>query len=81
MLLSLAVVPVVGFACDDLSAAPMAKHHHTERPSHRTWRTVPGTLTAEADAPSLVPSERLTVLDPALAVPLLVHVPFVPPRG
>ena len=83
VIVSLALVPVVGFAWDDLSASPIDKHQRTRQhePSPRGWRTVPATLTLPALAPALRLVERVAAPAPARRLPLLVRLPFVPPRG
>ena len=54
-----------------------ALHH----PPERMWRTVPTTLERSTFAPAVAPAERLEPVDVAIALPLVVSVPFVPPRG
>jgi len=83
LLVALALVPALGLAGDDLSASPIGKHHGARlhhRPD-RTWRTVPTTLERSTFAPAAARAERLKAVDVAISLPLVVRVPFVPPRG
>ena len=83
VVLALLLVPTLGFAADDLSASPIGKHHGARlhhRPD-RTWRTVPTTLERSTFAPAAARAERLKAVDVAISLPLVVRVPFVPPRG
>ena len=83
LLVALALVPALGLAGDDLSTSPIGKHHGARlhhRPD-RTWRTVPTTLERSTFAPAAAPAERLKAVDVAISLPLVVRVPFVPPRG
>jgi hypothetical protein len=83
LLVALALVPALGLAGDDLSAPPIGKHHEARlhHPPDSVWRTVPTTLEQSAFAPAVAPAERLKPVDVAIALPLVVSVPFVPPRG
>jgi len=83
LLVALALVPALGLAGDDLSASPIGKHHgaRLHHPPDRMWRTVPTTLERSTFAPAVAPAERLKPVDVAISLPLVVRVPFVPPRG
>ena len=83
LLVSLALVPALGLAGDDLSAPPISKHHcaRLRHPPDRMWRTVPTTLERSTFAPAVAPAERLKPVEVEVALPLVVSVPFVPPRG
>ena len=83
LLVALALVPALGLAADDLSASPIGKHHgaRLHHQPDRLWRTVPTTLETATITPVMAPVERLATFDAALTVPLVVSVPFVPPRG
>jgi hypothetical protein len=83
LILAVLLVPALGFAGDDLSATPLGKHH-ASRLHHqpdRGWRTAPTTLPSPPSLPNVAPVARLGLLDTRLALPLLVRLPFVPPRG
>jgi len=83
LLVALALVPALGLAGNDLSAPPIGKHHgaRLHHPPERMWRTVPTTLERSTFAPAVAAAERLEPVDVAIALPLVVSVPFVPPRG
>ena len=83
VIISLALVPALGFAADDLSATPSGKHHaaRVQHQPDRGWRTAPSALPSPPSIPSVRPLTRLGLLDTTLALPLLVRLPFVPPRG
>ncbi len=72
LIATLGLAPAIGFAASDGRV-----HHQPER----GWRTVPSTPAAPA-MPGAVPLvERLDGTETALALPLVVRVPFIPPRG
>jgi hypothetical protein len=80
---ALALAPALGFAGSDLSASPAGKHH-TGRVHHqpdRTWRTVPSAPAPPAAAPAVPRAKRLSAVEAAVPLPLVVRLPFVPPRG
>jgi len=83
VVLSLAVVPVVGLATADLSAAPLDKHHRTglRHQPHRAWRTVAAAIEPGSFMPVVMPFGRLATSEPEPSAPLFVRIPFVPPRG
>ena len=83
LIVVLAIAPAIGFAASDLSASPAGKHqsgrvHHQP---DRGWRTVPSTPAPAGTVAAIPRVERLAVVDTSVAVPLVVRVPFVPPRG
>ena len=82
VVVALALAPAVGFAASDLSASPIGKHasrlHHQ---TDRGWRTVPSTGAPAAHAPAVTRVERVRAVETAVAVPLVVRLPFIPPRG
>ena len=83
IVLALALAPAIGFAASDLSASPIGKHH-TGRVHHqpdRAWRTVPSTPAPADSAPLLQHVERLSAVESAVTLPVVVRVPFIPPRG
>jgi hypothetical protein len=83
LVLALALVPALGLAGDDLSASPFAKGQHAQlqhRPE-RSWRTVVTTFETSSFAPAAAPVRPLHMVDATLALPLVVTIPFVPPRG
>ena len=83
VVVALALAPAFGFAASDLSASPIGKHH-TGRVHHqpdRAWRTVPSTPGHLASAPVLQRVERLSTVESAITLPLVVRLPFIPPRG
>jgi hypothetical protein len=79
----LALAPASGFAASDLSASPAGKHHsgRVHHQPDRGWRTVPSTPAPGATVAAIPRVERLAVVDTSVAVPLVVRVPFIPPRG
>lgn len=83
LIITLALAPAVGFASSDLSASPAGKHHgaRLHHQPDRAWRTTPSTLAAPATAPAVTGVTRLGAVEAALVLPLVVRVPFVPPRG
>jgi hypothetical protein len=83
LLLVLALVPALGLAADDLSAPLVSKHQHVrlQHQPQRAWRTTPTTLTVPPPTPVLTARARLITLDAPVAVPVVVHLPFVPPRS
>ena len=83
VIISLALVPALGFAADDLSATPIGKHHagRLHHQPERGWRTAPSALPSPPSIPTVSPLAGLSLLDTRLALPLLVRLPFVPPRG
>jgi hypothetical protein len=83
VLVALALVPTLGLAADGLSAAPLDKHHRTllEHHPQRGWRTVATTLPRWTFTPLLVAIALVDAAPGAAAVPLLVRIPFVPPRA
>ena len=83
LILSLVFVPALGFAADDLSATAIGKHHagRVQHQPDRGWRAAPSALPSPPSIPTVTPLARLSLLDTTLALPLLVRVPFVPPRG
>jgi hypothetical protein len=84
VVVALALAPVVGFASSDLSASPAGKHH-TGRLHHqpeRAWRTVPSTPASAAHVPAAVTGvERVRAVETAVTLPVVLRVPFIPPRG
>jgi hypothetical protein len=83
LIAALALAPAVGYAASDLSASPAGKHHggRLHHQPNRAWRSTPTTLTAVSAAPAVVEVARVTAVEHSLALPLVVRVPFVPPRG
>ena len=83
LVVALALVPALGFAASDLSAAPTGKQHHgrLHQQPDRVWRTMPSTLVPSATLPAVTRSERVGALESPATIPLVVRVPFVPPRG
>jgi len=83
LIVVLAFAPAIGFAASDLSASPAGKHHsgRVHHQPDRGWRTVPSTAAPAATVAAIPPVERLSVVETFTAVPLVVRVPFVPPRG
>jgi hypothetical protein len=83
LVLALAVVPALGLAGDHLSASPFAKRQRAQlqHQPDRPWRTVVTTFETATAAPAVVPVQHLQIVDATLALPLVVSVPFVPPRG
>ena len=83
VVVGLALAPALGFAASDLSASPIGKHH-TGRVHHqpdRVWRTVPSTPAPADSTPALQRVERLSAVDSAVTLPVVVRLPFIPPRG
>ncbi|HET7343650.1 MAG TPA: hypothetical protein VFL90_19460 [Methylomirabilota bacterium] len=82
VLLLLALTPALGLASDDASAATVVKHQPTrlQHQPHRTWRAVATLPTVPPATPVGAASARLAAPDAPVAMPLVVHVPFVPPR-
>ena len=83
VVVALALAPALGFAASDLSASPIGKHH-TGRVHHqpdRAWRTVPSTPAPAASRPVLRRVERVSAGDSAVTLPVVVRLPFIPPRG
>lgn len=80
---ALALAPVVGYAVSDLSASPAGKQHGggLQHQPDRVWRSTPSTLTGTPTAPAAIRVTRVTAVETSLALPLVVRVPFVPPRG
>jgi hypothetical protein len=83
LLAALALMPVLGLAVSGLSAAPSGEHHrpNLQHQAERVWRTVPTALGTSTFAPAVAPAGRLPVVDAVLALPLVIRIPFVPPRG
>lgn len=83
LIAALALAPAVGYAASDLSASPAGKHHggRLHHQPSRAWRTTPTTLTAASTMPAVAAVARVTAVEISLALPLVVRVPFVPPRG
>jgi hypothetical protein len=83
LVVALALVPALGFAASDLSAAPTGKHHHgrLHQQPDRAWRTLPSTLVPSATLPAVTRIERAGAFESLVSIPLVVRVPFVPPRG
>jgi hypothetical protein len=83
LIAALALAPAVGYAASDLSASPAGKHHggRLHHQPNRAWRSTPTTLTAASAAPAVAEIARVTAVEISLALPLVVRVPFVPPRG
>jgi hypothetical protein len=82
LLLLLALAPALGLAANDLSASAVGKHQHArlQHQPQRAWRTMPTTLTVPPPTPVLTARARLIALDAPVAMPVVVHRPFVPPR-
>jgi len=78
LLLALTLVPAMGLAAGAIAAAP---GQHLQRQAQPAWRTVPSTVTRPALTPSVAPVEHLAAPDAPVAVPLVVRIPFIPPRG
>ena len=80
---ALALAPAVGFAASDLSASPIGKHHTSRlhHPTDRGWRSVPGNPVPPAPAPTVTRAGRVSALETAVTLPLVVRLPFIPPRG
>ncbi|HTO12008.1 MAG TPA: hypothetical protein VMQ51_10575 [Candidatus Binatia bacterium] len=79
---ALALAPAVGFAASDLSASPIGKHHsRVHQQPDRGWRTVPSTPAPSATVPVVARVERVSAVEAAVALPLVVRLPFIPPRG
>jgi hypothetical protein len=83
MIAVLATLPALRFAGDDVAVHAAAKHQHARlaRHHHGTSRTVASTSTPRPLLTAVAPGARLAVVTPVAVVPLLVRVPFVPPRG
>ena len=83
IVVALALAPALGFAASDLSASPIGKHHagRVHHQPDRAWRTVPSTPAPAASAPVLQPVERLSGVESAVSLPVVVRLPFIPPRG
>lgn len=79
VLLALVLTPVLGLAADDLSGAARATGLR-HQPSG-AWRTVPGAVEPYVAMPRIVALATLEVWEPAHAQPLVIRMPFVPPRG
>ena len=82
-LIVLALAPALGFAASDLSASPIGKHHagRVHHQPDRPWRTVPSTPAPAASTPVLQRVERLSAVESAVTLPVVVRLPFIPPRG
>jgi cell division protein FtsN len=79
LLLAVILVPAVGVAFDDHSAAGP---QHSLRPQPaRGWRTVPAAVDRPAPVPRSSEFGRLDATDAAPTVVPLVRALFVPPRG
>jgi hypothetical protein len=79
---ALALAPAVGFAASDLSASPAGKHHaRLHHQPQRAWRTVPSTPPLVAAVPAVTRGGRVSRVETAVTLPLVVRIPFVPPRG
>jgi len=83
LVIALALGPAFGFAASDLSASPTGKHHHgrLHHQPDRAWRTMPSTLVPAATLPAVTRTEWVGALASPVSIPLVVRVPFVPPRG
>jgi len=83
LMAALALAPAVGYAASDLSASPAGKHHggRLQHQPERVWRSTPSTLTAAPTAPAVPGVSWVGVVESSLALPVVVRVPFVPPRG
>lgn len=83
VLLTIVLVPVLGFAGDDFSGLGRGVPRETglrHQPS-RPWRTIPGAVEPPLVIPRMVPLGALDVSEPAPALPVIVRTLFVPPRG
>lgn len=82
VLLAVVLVPLAGLAGDDLSPRAGTKHHASLRPQpQRGWRTLPAAVELASFTIEAVRLGRLEPAEPTLALPVLVRIPFVPPRG
>ena len=83
VMVALALVPALGFAASDLSATPTGKQHHgrLHQQPDRAWRTMPSTLVPLTTLPAVTRMEPVGALESPASIPLVVRVPFVPPRG
>ena len=83
VLLTISLVPALGLAADDLSGLGRGTPHETgvrHQPTH-PWRTIPGVVEPTFVIPRMSPLAALDTSEPAHALPVVVHTPFVPPRG
>ena len=83
LIVVLALAPAIGFAASDLSASPASKQHsgRVHHQPDRGWRTVPSTPAPAVTAAAVPRVERFSVAETFVALPVVVRVPFVPPRG